>query len=124
MPAATPKRSFDAQYQLLRQHLTLKGLQSKTIDAYSRAISRIGHYFDHDIDALRSDQLASYFSQPLQIHSWTTVKLDLYSLKFYHQHMLQKPWIAASLLALNTALNRRNLRKNARELSQYGTRPV
>ena len=65
MPAPTPKPSFDAQYQLLLQHLTLKGLQPKTIDAYSRAIRRIGLYFDHDISALTSDQLASYFSQPL-----------------------------------------------------------
>jgi integrase/recombinase XerD len=45
----------------LRQHLTLKGLQPQTIEAYSRAIRRIGLYFDHDIDALSSDQLTSYF---------------------------------------------------------------
>jgi integrase/recombinase XerD len=98
MPAATPKPSFDAQYQLLLQHLTLKGLQPKTIDAYSRAIRRIGLYFDQDIDALSSDQLTSYFSQLLKSHSWTTVKLDLYGLKFYHQFVLQKPWIAPGLI--------------------------
>jgi len=34
------KAVFDAQYQLLLQHLTLKGLQPKTIDAYSRAMRR------------------------------------------------------------------------------------
>jgi integrase/recombinase XerD len=73
MPTATPKPSFDAQYPLLLQHLTLKGLQPKTIDAYSRAVRRIGLYLDHDIDALTSDQLTS-FSQLLQSHSWTTVK--------------------------------------------------
>jgi integrase/recombinase XerD len=98
MPAATPKPSFDAQYQLLLQHLKLKGLQPKTIDAYSRAIRRIGLYFEHDIDALSSDQLTNYFSQLLKSHSWTTVKLDFYGLKFYHQHVLQKPWIAPGLI--------------------------
>ena len=98
MPAPTSKPSFDAHYQLLLQHLTLKGLQPKTIDAYSRAIRRIGQYFDHDISALTSDQLTSYFSQLLQSHSWTTVKLDLYGLKFYHQHVLQKPWVAPGLI--------------------------
>ena len=98
MPAPTPKPSFDAHYQLLLQHLTLKGLQPKTIDAYSRAIRRIGQYFDHDISALTLDQLTSYFSQLLQSHSWTTVKLDLYGLKFYHQHVLQKPWVAPGLI--------------------------
>jgi hypothetical protein len=67
MPAATPKPSFDAQYQLLRQHLALKGLQPKTIDAYARAIPRIGLYFDHDIDALRSvdELLQSTPAKPL-----------------------------------------------------------
>jgi integrase/recombinase XerD len=98
MPTATPKLSFDAQYPLLLQHLTLKGLQPKTIDAYSRAVRRIGLYLDHDIDALTSDQLTSYFSQLLQSHSWTTVKLDLYGLRFYYQHVLQKPWSAPGLI--------------------------
>jgi len=41
------KTSFDAQYQRLLQHLTLKGLQPKTIDAYSRAVCRVGAFFDH-----------------------------------------------------------------------------
>jgi len=41
------KTSFDAQYQWLLQHLTLKGLQPKTIDAYSRAMRRVGAFFDH-----------------------------------------------------------------------------
>ena len=43
---------FNRQYQLHRKHLKLKGLQPKTIDAYARAIRRIGDYFAHDIDAL------------------------------------------------------------------------
>jgi integrase/recombinase XerD len=98
MPAPTPKPSFDAQYKLLLQHLALKGLQPKTIDAYSRAIRRIGLGFDNDIDSLTSDQLTSYFSKLLQSHSWTTVKLDLYGLKFYHQYVLQKPWVAPGLI--------------------------
>ena len=54
---------FDAQYQRLLQHLTLKGLQPKTIDAYSRAIRRVGAFFDHQIDDLSAAQLTDYFSQ-------------------------------------------------------------
>jgi integrase/recombinase XerD len=34
--------NFDRNYQLLLQHLKLKGLQPKTVEAYSRAIRRIG----------------------------------------------------------------------------------
>ena len=33
---------FDQQYQTHLKHLKLKGLQPKTIDAYARAIRRIG----------------------------------------------------------------------------------
>ena len=41
---------FDRQYQTHLKHLKLKGLQPKTIDAYSRTIRRIGARFDHQID--------------------------------------------------------------------------
>ena len=33
---------FDRQYQTHLKHLKLKGLQPKTIDAYARAIRRMG----------------------------------------------------------------------------------
>ena len=48
----TQAAHFDRQYKTHLKHLKLKGLQPKTIDAYSRAIRRIGEYFAHDIDAL------------------------------------------------------------------------
>ena len=31
-------------------------------------------------------------------HSWSTVKLDLYGLKFYYAHVLRKPWVAPGLI--------------------------
>ena len=55
------KAVFDAQYQLLLQHLTLKGLQPKTIDAYSRAMRRVRAFFAHQIDDLSAAQLTDYF---------------------------------------------------------------
>ncbi|HHB76063.1 MAG TPA: hypothetical protein ENK84_05930, partial [Desulfobulbus sp.] len=60
-----------------QQHLKLKGLQPKTIEAYSRAIRRIGNYFGGRVDDLNSDQLLEYFTDLLECHSWSTVKLDL-----------------------------------------------
>ena len=36
---------FDRQYQSHLKHLKLKGLQPKTVEAYSRAIRRIGNGF-------------------------------------------------------------------------------
>ena len=95
---SSSKASFDAQYQLLVKHLILKGLQPKTIDAYARAMRRVGAFFEHQIDDLSAAQLTDYFSQLRQSHSWQTLKLDLYGLKFYYQHVLQKPWVAPGLV--------------------------
>jgi integrase/recombinase XerD len=89
---------FDRHYQTHLQHLKLKGLQPKTIEAYSRAIRRVGDYFDHQIDDLSVTQLTDYFSALVTSHSWSTVKLDLYGLKFYYAHVLRKPWVAPGLI--------------------------
>ena len=75
---ATPE--FDHFYQAHLKHLQLKGLQPKTIEAYARAIRRVGDYFDHRIEA----QLADYFTDLLASHSWSAVKLDLYGPKFFY----------------------------------------
>lgn len=83
---------FDQRYQTHLKHLKLKGLQPKTIDAYARAIRRMGDYFDHQIDNLSASQLTDYFSDLVASHSWSAVKLDLYGFKFYTLHVLGKPW--------------------------------
>ena len=48
---------FDRQYQTHLKHLKLKGLQPKTIEAYSRAIRRVGEHFGNQIDNLTEDDL-------------------------------------------------------------------
>jgi site-specific recombinase XerD len=90
--------TFDQNYQAHLKHLKLKGLQPKTIDAYARAIRRIGKRFDHQIDALSEQQLTDYFTELLASHSWSAVKLDLYGLKFYYAHVLRRPWVAPGLI--------------------------
>jgi integrase/recombinase XerD len=52
---------FNHYYALHCKHLKLKGLQHKTIEAYTRAIRRIGLYFDYQMDDLSHDQLLDYF---------------------------------------------------------------
>lgn len=91
---ASNAKGFERNYALHLQHLKLKGLQPKTIEAYSRAIRRIGERFDHRIEALTEQQLTDYFTELVASHSWSTVKLDLYGLKFYYAHVLHKPWMA------------------------------
>jgi hypothetical protein len=75
---SSSKSDFNQNYETHLKHLKLKGLQPKTIDAYSRAIRRIGKYFDYEVDDLSEQQLIDYFSDLLGSHSWSAVKLDLY----------------------------------------------
>ena len=76
--------NFKRNYERHLQHLKLKGLQPKTIDAYSRAIRQAGERFEQQIDDLSAQQLTDYFSERLDSHSWSAVKLDLYGLRFYY----------------------------------------
>ncbi|MEJ2426234.1 MAG: site-specific integrase [Candidatus Thiodiazotropha sp.] len=92
------ERKFKRNYTKHLQHLKLKGLQPKTIEAYARAIRRIGDYFAHDIYDLSKQQLTDYFSDLLSTHSWSAVKLDLYGLKFYYTHVLGKSWVNIDLI--------------------------
>lgn len=89
---------FKPYYSQHCKHLKLKGLQPKTIEAYSRAIRRIGDYFDGELDDLSHDQLIDYFHSLLERLSWSAVKLDLYGLKFFYLHVLRKPWLDLSLI--------------------------
>ena len=61
--------NFKHNYQTHLKHLKLKGLQPKTIEAYSRAIRRIGAYFEYQINDLSEQQLTDYFSDLLDSHS-------------------------------------------------------
>ena len=89
---------FEQNYQSHLKHLKLKGLQPKTIEAYSRAIRRAGDRFDRQIDDLSEQQLLTHFTALLASHSWSSVKLDLYGLKFYYTYVLRKPWVAPDLI--------------------------
>ncbi len=84
---------FNSYYELHCKHLKLKGLQPKTIEAYSRGIRRIGGYFDGNLDNLTQNQLLDYFHQLKETSSWSTVKLDLYGLKFFYLHVLRRNWV-------------------------------
>jgi integrase/recombinase XerD len=97
MPASCEEH-FERQYQAHLKHLRLKGLQPKTIEAYARAVRRIGAYFDGCIADLSEQQLLDYFTDRLETHSWSAVKLDLYGLKFFYAHVLRKPWVNVDLI--------------------------
>jgi site-specific recombinase XerD len=72
--------------------LKVAGFRPKTVEAYARAIRRIGNHFNGQIDNLTSDQLLDYFHTLLETHSWSSAKLDLYGLQFFYTHVLKKTW--------------------------------
>ena len=89
---------FEQSYNCLLKRLKLNGFQPKTIELYSHGVRRAGLYFEYRIDALTREQLTDYFSHIVDKFSWSTLKHDLYGLKFYYSHVLQKPWAGADLI--------------------------
>jgi integrase/recombinase XerD len=98
MTTLDTRATFDQRYASHLKHLKLKGLRPKTIDAYSRAIRRMGEYFKYDLNDLSSEQLTHYFSDLLGTHSFSTIKLDLFGFKFYTLHVLRKTWTMPLLI--------------------------
>lgn len=85
--------TFNQLYSRHVKHLKLKGLQPKTVSAYARAIRRLGSCFKYEVESLSQDQLLDYFSTRLELSSWSTVKLDLYGVKFFYLHVLKRGWV-------------------------------
>lgn len=94
---------FQQDYETHLKRLTLNGMRPKTIEAYSHALRRAGSYFGFQINDLSEAQLTEYFSDLLITHSWSTLKHDLYGLKFYYDKVLHKAWPAPNLVKAPTA---------------------
>ena len=89
-PAETNR--FNELYQRHLRLLKLQGKSQKTIDAYSRAVRRIGEHFDCCPDQLTLEQREKYFSELVESHSWSTVKIDRNGLQFFWKHVLKRDW--------------------------------
>lgn len=84
------------RYQLLYQeHLSAlerQGKSKSTIDVYARAVRRITEYFDRCPDRLTTEHLKEHFTNLIQTHSWSTVKVDRNGLQFFYKHVISKDW--------------------------------
>jgi integrase len=83
---------FDDLYQRHLRLLKLQGKSQKTIDAYARAVRRISEQFDCCPDQLTLQQRENYFSDLVESHSWSTVKVDRNGLQFFWKHVLKRDW--------------------------------
>lgn len=63
--------------------LKLHGYSASTIDVYARAVRRLAEYYDRVSDRLITEQLAEYFSELIDSHSWGTVRIDHNGLQFF-----------------------------------------
>lgn len=91
MNEAEVKR-FNKLYERHRRLLKLQGKAPKTIEAYSRAVRRIKEYFDCCPDKLKTEQFEIYFSDLVESHSWSTVKIDRNGLQFFWKYVLKRKW--------------------------------
>lgn len=85
-------KRFAALYERHLKLLKLQGKSKSTIDAYSRAVRRIRGHYDCCPDKLTKDQLENYFSDLVETHSWSTVKIDRLGLMFFWRHVLDMDW--------------------------------
>jgi len=91
MNKAQQKR-FDSLYRKHVNALRRQGKADSTIDAYARAIRRLGEFFDCPVDVLNQEQLEGYFDALIKTHSWSTVKIDRNGLQFFFKHVLKREW--------------------------------
>ncbi len=83
---------FTLLYKQYLNELTLQGKQPKTIEMYSRALRKVGDYFDCCPDHLTQDQLKTYFLDIATNLSWSSVKIARNAIQFFYKHVLNRPW--------------------------------
>jgi len=83
---------FTLLYKRYLNELTLQGKQPKTIEMYSRALRKVGDYFDCCPDYLTQDQLKTYFLDLATNLSWSSVKVARNAIQFFYKHVLNRPW--------------------------------
>jgi len=91
MNKAQQKR-YESLYQQHVNALRRQGKSKTTIDCYARAVRRITEYFDRCPDRLTTTDLKEHFTNLVNTHSWSTVKVDRNGLQFFYKHVLNKDW--------------------------------
>ena len=86
------QKRFDELYRKHLRALKLQGKSDKTIDAYARSLRRLSAWSDCCPDRLEPEQLAEYFSELVESHSWSTVKHARCGLQFFYKHVLGRDW--------------------------------
>ena len=86
------QQKLDKLYQSMQRALKRQGMSFKTIDSYSRALTRLAKHFDRCPDNLSKQDLKDYFDHLVSIRSWSIVKVDRCGLQFFWKHVLNRKW--------------------------------
>ncbi len=86
------KQEFKDLYSQHLEELKLQGLSKGTISIYGKAIRRLQESFDSPLRDLTQADLKKHFSNLIDTKTWSTVRCDLYGIKFFWKHVLAKEW--------------------------------
>ena len=90
---AYEKRKFATKYAQYERLLVLQGYAKATIDNYRRSIRRLAEWADKCPDKrLKKAEFEAYFSQRIQSHSWSAVKVDRNAFMRYWELILERDW--------------------------------
>lgn len=89
---ASEQSRFDDLYARHLRALKLQGKAPATVDGYARALRRAALHFDRCPDQLSVEDFQSYFATLIDNRSWSLVKIDRCGLRFFYEHVLQRPW--------------------------------
>ena len=81
---------FQSRYEEMIQAMKLHGLRTRTIESYCSSMRRVGHFFDRSPDDLTPTELKDFFSAMLERYSWSTIKVTLSALQFFHRYVLDR----------------------------------
>lgn len=83
---------FQTLHQQFQLDLKLQGKSPKTIDSYTRSIRRLVMYFNRFPEDLTPQDLKLYFSDLLDSHSWSQVKVDRWAFRHFWERILKRDW--------------------------------
>jgi site-specific recombinase XerD len=81
---------FHSLYEEMIRAMKLHGLRIRTIESYCSSMRRVTHYFDRCPDELTPTELKDFFSSMLEHYSWSTIKVTLSALQFFHRYVLDR----------------------------------
>ena len=81
---------FHSLYEEMIRAMKLHGLRTRTIESYCSSMRRVTHYFDRCPDDVTPSELKDFFSTMLEHYSWSTIRVTLSALQFFHRYVLDR----------------------------------